>query len=275
MAIDEDLSSPEEEAPPIKSARLVPEVMKQPKPLVSAKEIVLTESEEESDEPRVMEDEDVNMDQFTEPPTQDKKVFNNNVSLDELFKVPQKKEKKKKMKPAEDPIEAQPVEPSVKPAKKSGGLMLQFSPIPSPVPPPAAESPAIGERRDSKKKKKSKNRKESKETEAVVAVSGGKGSSGDQFTAISSLDAWLNSDSTGKVSIRSKFFATIFDNLSFEYNHFVLSTRSYTIISTTEGLTRVFLHVTVSCSVFLHRVVHWNPVGAHTLPKLLSKFAYI
>ena len=219
MAIDEDLSSPEEEAPPIKSARLVPEVMKQPKPLVSAKEIVLTESEEESDEPRVMEDEDedINMDQFTEPPSQDKKVFNN---MDQLFKVPQKKEKKK---PAEDPIEAQPVEPSVKPAKKSGGLMLHFSPIPSPVPPPAAESPAIGERRDSKKKKKSKKRKESKETEAVVAVSGGKGSSGDQFTAISSLDAWLNSDSTGKVSIRSKFFATIFDNL--EYNHVVLSTR--------------------------------------------------
>ncbi|XP_064394924.1 rab-like protein 6 [Halichondria panicea] len=204
VAIDDDLSSPEEEAPPIKSAPLVPEVMKQQKPLVSAKEIVLTESEEESeeesDEPRVVEDEDVNLDQLTKPPTQYKKVFNNNVPLDELFNVPQKKEKKKKkMKPAEDPIEIQPVEPTVKPAKKkSGGLMLEFSPTPSQAPPPAAESPAIGERRDSKKKKKSKKRRESKETEAVLSVGGGKGSTGDPFTAISSLDAWLNSDSTGK-----------------------------------------------------------------------------
>ena len=222
MAIDDDLSSPEEEAPPIKSAPLVPEVMKQQKPLVSAKEIVLTESEEESeeesDEPRVVEDEDINLDQLTKPPTQYKKVFNNNVPLDELFNVPQKKEKKKKkMKPAEDPIEIQPVEPTVKPAKKkSGGLMLEFSPTPSQAPPPAAESPAIGERRDSKKKKKSKKRRESKETEAVVSVGGGKGSTGDPFTAISSLDAWLNSDSTGKVSIQSNLFLRQ-SNLSFVF----------------------------------------------------------
>ena len=222
MALDEDLSSPEEEAPPvknvlvpeeappIKTTPLVPEttppVKKQPKPLKLANEIVLTESEEESDEPTVPEDEDVDVEELTkkEPPSEKKIQTFNNVPLENLFEVPQKKAtKKKSKKPAEVVAKSLQVEPEAKPPKKSSGLLLEFSPSPTPASkpdPPAAESPVVkSERRDSKRKKS----KKKKETEVVksggVSEGGAKETSGDPFGAIASLDAWLNSDSTGKV----------------------------------------------------------------------------
>ncbi len=207
VTLDDDLSSPEEEAPPIITAGVTPlvaEVKKQLKPLVSASQIVLTESEEESDEPAVMEDEDIDMDELTKP-TPVTKTFNKDVSLDKLFEVPQKKEAKSKKSALKGYTieETKPVEPTTKPAKKSDGLLLEFmsSPPPTtPATPPLVKSPVINERRDSKRKKKSKKRRESKEAEAVVTESGEKRASNDPFAAVSSLDAWLNSESTGKVS---------------------------------------------------------------------------
>ena len=222
VAIDEDLSSPEEEAPPIKSTPLVPEeappikttplvpettppVKKQPKPLKSANEIVLTESEEESDEPAVLEDEDVDLEELTkkEPPSEKKTQRFDNVPLESLFEIPQKKATKKKSKKSTEVIETVAVEPVAKPPKKSSGLLLEFSPTPTPVSkpnPPAAESPVVKpERRDSKRKKSKKKKEKEVVKSEGVSEGGAKETSGDPFGAIASLDAWLNSDSTGKV----------------------------------------------------------------------------
>ncbi len=206
MTLDDDLSSPEEEAPPIITAPVtVPlkaEVKKQPKPLVSANDIVLTESDEESDEPTVIEDEDIDMDELTKQSTSVTKNFGKDVSIDKLFEIPQKKTAKSKKKALDNHTieETEPSESILKPAKKSGGLLLEFMSSLPPAKPPVTESPVTSERRDSKRTKKSKKRRESKEAEAVVSENTKKEASSDPFAAVSSLDAWLNSDSTVKVS---------------------------------------------------------------------------
>ena len=61
IAMDEDLSSPEEEAPPPAPptvSKPSPQVKRPPVVLKSAKDIELTESEEEEETPDVMADED-------------------------------------------------------------------------------------------------------------------------------------------------------------------------------------------------------------------------
>ena len=127
-------------------------------------------------------------------------------------------------------------------AKKSGGLLLEFS---SPTPPPpikpdqepkqlvTTESPNLSSgRKDSKRKKKSKKRRGSKDTTEEVSGGGGKErvteppsnvqvSANDPFGAIASLDAWLNSEATGKVGwtrgqfhnlLRRKLLVLVCDN---------------------------------------------------------------
>ena len=222
---------PEEVAPPIitKATPTHSPIKKQPKPLKSAKDIVLTESEEESEGSSVPEDEeDIVEHQVSsrhedpKPEPEKKTIIFSGTALDEMFgNVPKEAAKaKKKVSPVDTPeaTHTERVE-TMKPAKKSGGLLLEFSSPPpikpnqEPMQPLATDSPNLGSgRKDSKRKKKSKSRKESKDTTEEVAAGGGKKggteppsnvqvSANDPFGAISSLDAWLNSEATGKVGL--------------------------------------------------------------------------
>ena len=207
IAMDEDLSTPEEEeeeeapplAPPTSTASKPSPALQTGRPsaiLKSAKDIELTESEEEDDTPNVIADEDIEKSTPAAPLTTKK---TKDVLSGELFEVEPSADKKKK--PA-----------------KSSGLMLQFNLPPSPPQPKKTASekerrspkdtPDQSEtRRDSngKKKKKSKKSRHTKEEEAEVAkLDGGSGQgvaqvppvvANDPFGAISALDAWLNSDS--------------------------------------------------------------------------------
>lgn len=279
VALDEDLSSPDESAPPITANTSLshhPVITKQP--LKSAKEIVLTESEE-SEGPSILEDEEeVVVDDYkpklskqgrpsTEPSKKlpitfddtsldqafgmqkmnktnqllsvdstqatdvlaeedkeeevdvklDKKhpiVFDGD-ALEEMFGTPQKPVKANKVSPVNK------VSPeSKKRVKKSRGLMLEFSPPTSPhSTQPNQGGPATlpvttldSQPKDSKQKKKSKKKRESKNStvgmtskaeneDRVNPSNKSLAATNDPFGAIASLDAWLNSDATGKVCV--------------------------------------------------------------------------
>ena len=164
-----------------------------PKSLKSAKDIELTESEEE-DTPHVMADEDID--------------FSN-------------KREKDRRKGQETIFEPPPV---IAPKKKQAGLMLQFDPSitsargaaskPSKPAKDSQESPKDsptletkrGEKKKKKSKRSSKHAKEEdvKETakkvkETATVSSTDPQSSGDPYGAIASLDAWLNSTSNDLV----------------------------------------------------------------------------
>lgn len=201
IAMDEDLSTPEEEeeeAPPTSTISKPSPALQTSRPpviLKSAKDVELTESEEEDDTPNVLADKDVE-ESAPAAPLITKKT--KDVLSGELFEVESSAEKKKK--PA-----------------KSSGLMLQFNLPPSPPQPKKTasgkerrspkDSPGQSEtRRDSKgKKKKLKKSRHTKEEEADIAkLDGGSGrdvtqvppvAASDPFGAISALDAWLNSES--------------------------------------------------------------------------------
>ena len=201
--MDEDLSSPEvdeeEEALPTAppTSKTPPQAKRPPVLLKSAKEIELTESEEEDEPLEIMADEDVEEEERKPKPAAplaSKKT--KDVLSGELFDVVPSVEKKKK-------------------AAKSSGLMLEFD-----LPPATKkttkekESPmdtpdASEKRRDSKsKKKRSKKSRHTREEDEPTKVDGQSGSGGgavtqappissdDPFGPISALDAWLNADST-------------------------------------------------------------------------------
>ena len=209
IAMDEDLSTPEEEeeeveeAPPtapsistISKPSPAPQTNRPSVVLKSAKDIELTESEEEDDTPNIIADEDIEEGSAPAAPLTAKKT--KDVLSGELFEVEPSAEKKKK-------------------PPKSSGLMLQFNLPPTPPQPKKTASekdkgspkdtPDQSEtRRDSKgKKKKSKKSRHTKEEEAeVTKLDGGSGhgvaqvptiAANDPFGPISALDAWLNSDS--------------------------------------------------------------------------------
>lgn len=212
IAMDEDLSSPEVDeeeeeeappkAPPIKPS---PQLKHPPVVLKSAKDIELTESEEEDDTPEIMADEDV--DEESAPPAAVHRSSSNKpqqktkdvLSGEILFDVSPSVEKKKK-----------------KPAAKSSGLMLEFN-LPHTPPQPTKKevskkdspmgTPELSEtkRESSKgKKKKSKKSRHGKDDEDEIKSGSGVGgaaqappvASDDPFGPIAALDAWLNSDAT-------------------------------------------------------------------------------
>ena len=172
-----------------------------PKPLKSALDIELTESEKEEEEGEesgaVMGDEDVDV--TSRKPRSEKRSQN----LEDIFEQPRSAKKK----------------------PESGGLMLQFA---APSPPrkakatslldtPNEESPDL-QRRKEKKKKKSRKSKSSKEdgtaaeSPAVAASetatgtrngrTGSLSTADDPYGPLASLDAWLNSD-TALVSLKN------------------------------------------------------------------------
>ena len=180
------------------------------KPLKSALDVELTESEEEDEE----EEDSVDGRTSKKPAhiTSRSQLNGKTSNLDDIFEPSPLSERKK--------------------VEKSGGLMLQFgssvaSPAAKPPPAPSKEAAAAAaatptaespdQRRREKRKKKSKRSKHSSSKEengeagggGITPVSpavtsggggGGGGGAGDPYGVIASLDAWLNSDSTGLVS---------------------------------------------------------------------------
>ena len=171
---------------------------KSSKPLKSAKDIELTDSEEEdTDRPQIMADEDCD-------------------SVD-------KKEKKIRSKnPPDNIFEPSPVVPS---KKKQSGLMLQFDPAITSARGSAAlsaasasskevqnspkDSPSTDSKCSERKKKKSKksSSRHSKKEEAkkgqepTASLESASHVTDDPFSAIASLDAWLNSTSGDVVGV--------------------------------------------------------------------------
>lgn len=240
IAGDEDLSSPEEEVLPQSSRQGTQSIMKDdsgdseeeapsiltpikappvqpskpkaaPKPLKSALDVDLTESEEEEEEEE--EDDSTAMASMIKQ--------TGKISTD-WSQLGAESKKKKKQQPPTDIFEPPPVTTSGK--SKKSGLMLQFESL-SPkttTKKESKESPATTKKQSSEespgqakkeKKKKSKRSKRSKEEEEGDLLGGGgstvKGGSGngkvsvpaanDPFGPIASLDAWLNSDSADVV----------------------------------------------------------------------------
>lgn len=164
----------------------IPKPKFSPKPLKSALDIELTESEEEGSVPVVMGDEDME-----------------GISTN----IPRSRKKKGKEDIFEPPV--------TETKKKQAGLMLQFD---TPLKPQKAlaastEVPkessqdSVPQTRREKKKKKSKKSRHSKEEESTAMRGEGQDtrngktvvSAADPFSAIASLDAWLNSSSNDVV----------------------------------------------------------------------------
>lgn len=175
IAKDEDLSSEEDTGPPPKPVLPEPQpVVKQEKPvrpavqLKSAKEVELTESEEEPEE---------------EEQTVPRLATTNKQKQLEMFWGGVEEEKQK-------------------PKAKSEGLLLDWTKLdPEQQPAKASkkkESPDLSKERAERHKKKAKKSSKKKENEAAAVTDGATVSSpsaatNDPFT-ISSLDAWLNSE---------------------------------------------------------------------------------
>lgn len=157
VTLDEDLSSDEEEEivqPTSVTKNITPPT---PRPLQSARDIVLTDSEEEEAGPVVMGNEDI-PDVKPDPP--------------------------KKTKRQEQLLTSHH---TTKPAKKSTELLLDFNESPSPV---SKEKVSRHSSKESRKKKKSKSVEEKNEDNRQPVPQ----TNEDPFDFTSSLDAWLAGD---------------------------------------------------------------------------------
>lgn len=209
---EEEAEAEEEEVPailsPIKATpphKPPPKATPTPKPLKSALDIELTESEAETDDGGDNDEQDGGQ------KTSAKKTQSNgkNRKLDDIF---------------------EPSPPSPLPSKKSAntGLMLQFTAPSKPAgskvstvgdsraddhdkPRSPEESPDLRRRKKRKKSSSSSKKRKSSQDDMGVAGGGGAGDSdkavsaavsspGNPYDAIASLDAWLNSDTAELVS---------------------------------------------------------------------------
>lgn len=171
-----------QKSPPKKSAS---------RPLRSALDIELTESEEEEDNP--VEDEDIDGSSKKKSTVAKSQSNGRGTKFDDIFEP----------------------SPSAERKKPNTGLMLQFSTTSAPKPPVASKDtslPAKGStpteessdrRKKEKQKKKSKKSRQSKEEEDSPSKKGGGDQvvtgNGNPYGVIASLDAWLNSDSNALV----------------------------------------------------------------------------